>query len=233
MRRCAATRAHRKGRMVTALTSPGRGHHLDPDSEHPGLPVSVSSLAFVLLKVVPTVRLRVIRAAGTQQLCPTNPRVPPRVSPSALVQCPAARGFVVGAVAGIPRWHARGQGFKSPQLHQAQRNGSTPAQGRLSADCQQITSRDLINTLSVGRFRPLQASRGSPVVVLGRLQPRTWTAEDGSARSTVELIAEDRAKPALSNRPTRAGHHKRQPSGAPRLRRPAHAAESPPPPNIV
>ena len=45
------------------------------------------------------------------------------------------------AVAGIPRWHARGQGFKSPQLHQAQRNGSAPTQGRLSADCQQITGR--------------------------------------------------------------------------------------------
>jgi hypothetical protein len=27
------------------------------------------------------------------------------------------RGFVVALMAGIPRWHARGQGFKSPQLH--------------------------------------------------------------------------------------------------------------------
>jgi hypothetical protein len=26
-----------------------------------------------------------------------------------LLKCPATRGFVVGAVAGIPRWHARGQ----------------------------------------------------------------------------------------------------------------------------
>jgi single-strand DNA-binding protein len=34
-------------------------------------------------------------------------------------------------------------------------------------------------------------SRGSRVVVVGRLQQRTWTAEDGSARSTVEVIAEE------------------------------------------
>ena len=34
-------------------------------------------------------------------------------------------------------------------------------------------------------------SKGSRVVVLGRLQQRTWTAEDGSARSTVEVVAEE------------------------------------------
>jgi single-strand DNA-binding protein len=34
-------------------------------------------------------------------------------------------------------------------------------------------------------------SKGSRVVVLGRLQQRSWTAEDGSARSTVEVVAED------------------------------------------
>jgi single-strand DNA-binding protein len=28
------------------------------------------------------------------------------------------------------------------------------------------------------------------VVVVGRLQQRSWTAEDGSARSTVEVVAE-------------------------------------------
>jgi single-strand DNA-binding protein len=28
-------------------------------------------------------------------------------------------------------------------------------------------------------------------VVLGRLQQRAWTAEDGSARSTVEVIADE------------------------------------------
>jgi single-strand DNA-binding protein len=33
--------------------------------------------------------------------------------------------------------------------------------------------------------------RGSRVVIVGRLQHRTWTAEDGSARSTVEVMAEE------------------------------------------
>jgi single-strand DNA-binding protein len=28
-------------------------------------------------------------------------------------------------------------------------------------------------------------------VVVGRLQQRSWTAEDGSARSTVEIVAEE------------------------------------------
>jgi single-strand DNA-binding protein len=34
-------------------------------------------------------------------------------------------------------------------------------------------------------------SKGSRVVVVGRLQQRTWTAEDGSARSLVEVVAEE------------------------------------------
>jgi single-strand DNA-binding protein len=34
-------------------------------------------------------------------------------------------------------------------------------------------------------------SKGSRVLVVGRLQQRTWTAEDGSARSTVEVVAEE------------------------------------------
>jgi len=34
-------------------------------------------------------------------------------------------------------------------------------------------------------------SKGSRVVVLGRLQQRAWTAEDGSARSVVEVVAEE------------------------------------------
>jgi len=34
-------------------------------------------------------------------------------------------------------------------------------------------------------------TKGSRVVVLGRLQQRTWTAEDGSARSTVEVVADE------------------------------------------
>jgi single-strand DNA-binding protein len=32
-------------------------------------------------------------------------------------------------------------------------------------------------------------AKGSRVVVVGRLRQRTWTAEDGSARSVVEVVA--------------------------------------------
>jgi single-strand DNA-binding protein len=34
-------------------------------------------------------------------------------------------------------------------------------------------------------------TKGSRVVILGRLQQRSWTAEDGSARSVVEVLAEE------------------------------------------
>jgi single-strand DNA-binding protein len=34
-------------------------------------------------------------------------------------------------------------------------------------------------------------SKGSRVVVVGRLQQRSWTAADGSARSVVEVVAEE------------------------------------------
>jgi single-strand DNA-binding protein len=34
-------------------------------------------------------------------------------------------------------------------------------------------------------------SKGSRVVIVGRLQQRAWTAEDGSARWTVEVVAEN------------------------------------------
>jgi single-strand DNA-binding protein len=34
-------------------------------------------------------------------------------------------------------------------------------------------------------------TKGSRVVVMGRLQQRAWTAEDGGARSTVEVVAEE------------------------------------------
>jgi single-strand DNA-binding protein len=33
--------------------------------------------------------------------------------------------------------------------------------------------------------------KGSRVVVVGRLQQRSWTAEDGSARSVLEVVAEE------------------------------------------
>jgi single-strand DNA-binding protein len=34
-------------------------------------------------------------------------------------------------------------------------------------------------------------SKGSRVVVVGRVQHRAWTAEDGSARSVVEVVADE------------------------------------------
>ena len=34
-------------------------------------------------------------------------------------------------------------------------------------------------------------AKGSRVVVVGRLQQRNWTAEDGSARSVVEVVAKE------------------------------------------
>jgi single-strand DNA-binding protein len=34
-------------------------------------------------------------------------------------------------------------------------------------------------------------SKGSRIVVVGRLQQRSWTTEDGSARSTVEVVADE------------------------------------------
>ena len=34
-------------------------------------------------------------------------------------------------------------------------------------------------------------TKGSRVVVVGRLQQRSWTAEDGSARPTVEVLAKE------------------------------------------
>jgi single-strand DNA-binding protein len=43
-------------------------------------------------------------------------------------------------------------------------------------------------------------SKGSRVVVVGRLQQRAWTAEDGSARSVVEVVAEESgAEPAVGD----------------------------------
>jgi single-strand DNA-binding protein len=53
-------------------------------------------------------------------------------------------------------------------------------------------------------------TKGSRVVVVGRLQQRSWTAEDGSARSTVEVVARRAGgKPAggRRRRPSSAGRH--------------------------
>jgi single-strand DNA-binding protein len=48
-------------------------------------------------------------------------------------------------------------------------------------------------------------SKGSRVVVVGRLQQRTWTAEDGSARSVVEVVAEELGRACAGRRPRRSG----------------------------
>jgi single-strand DNA-binding protein len=55
-------------------------------------------------------------------------------------------------------------------------------------------------------------TKGSRVMVLGRLQQRNWTAEDGSARSTVEVVAEElgpslRWAMATTTRTTRSQAH--------------------------
>jgi Single-strand binding protein family len=52
-------------------------------------------------------------------------------------------------------------------------------------------------------------SKGSRVVVMGRLQQRAWTAEDGSARSVVEVVADElgpslRWATAMTTRATRS-----------------------------
>jgi single-stranded DNA-binding protein len=42
-------------------------------------------------------------------------------------------------------------------------------------------------------------------VVIGRLQQRSWTAEDGSARSTAEVVAEELGPSLRGRRPCRPG----------------------------
>jgi single-strand DNA-binding protein len=48
-------------------------------------------------------------------------------------------------------------------------------------------------------------SKGSRVVVVGRLQQRAWTAEDGSARSVVEVVAEELGPTSAGRRRPRPG----------------------------
>jgi single-strand DNA-binding protein len=43
-------------------------------------------------------------------------------------------------------------------------------------------------------------SKGSRIVVVSRLQQRSWTAEDGSAQSVVEVVAEELG-PGLTGAP--------------------------------
>ncbi|MFL6222581.1 MAG: single-stranded DNA-binding protein [Actinomycetes bacterium] len=59
--------------------------------------------------------------------------------------------------------------------------------------------------------RPGQACRrgslakGSRVVVVGRLQQRNWTAADGSARSVLEVVAEELGRACGGRRRPRPG----------------------------
>jgi single-strand DNA-binding protein len=48
-------------------------------------------------------------------------------------------------------------------------------------------------------------SKGSRVVVVGRLQQRSWTAEDGSTRSVVEVVAEELGRACIGQRRRRPG----------------------------
>jgi single-strand DNA-binding protein len=48
-------------------------------------------------------------------------------------------------------------------------------------------------------------SKGSRVVVVGRLQQRAWTAEDGSARSVVEVVADELGPACAGRRRRRPG----------------------------
>jgi hypothetical protein len=88
-----------------------------------------------------------------------------------------------GRLAGVPRWHARGQGVKSPQLHQAQRICRIPAQGGLAADCQQITSCDYRNALSVDRFGLFTVKRTSPLVTCSKPTPPAKVSHEPSESS--------------------------------------------------
>jgi single-strand DNA-binding protein len=48
-------------------------------------------------------------------------------------------------------------------------------------------------------------SKGSRVVVMSRLQQRAWTAEDGSARSTVDVVAKELGRACAGRRQPRPG----------------------------
>ncbi len=48
-------------------------------------------------------------------------------------------------------------------------------------------------------------SKGSRIVVVGRVQQRSWTAEDGSARQAVEVVAEELGRACAGRRRRRPG----------------------------
>jgi single stranded DNA-binding protein len=67
-------------------------------------------------------------------------------------------------------------------------------------------------------------AKGSRVVIVGRLQQRSWTAEDGSARSVVEVVTEElgracggRRRPRPGRRQARANSHSARSADMPKL----------------
>jgi single-strand DNA-binding protein len=56
-------------------------------------------------------------------------------------------------------------------------------------------------------------TNGSRIVVVGRLQQRSWTAEDGSARSTVEVVARSWGRAFVGRRRPRPGRRGAPASG--------------------
>jgi single-strand DNA-binding protein len=48
-------------------------------------------------------------------------------------------------------------------------------------------------------------AKGSRVMVVGKLQQRSWTTGDGTARSVVEVVAEELGQPAGGRRRPRPG----------------------------
>jgi single stranded DNA-binding protein len=48
-------------------------------------------------------------------------------------------------------------------------------------------------------------AKGSRVVVVGRLQQRAWTAQDGSAHSVVEVVADEQQQEAIATSTSQRG----------------------------
>jgi single-stranded DNA-binding protein len=71
-------------------------------------------------------------------------------------------------------------------LHQPTRHMSRPRAGELDRMADFV-----IVWCDQAEHTSQSLSRGSRVVLMGRLQQRSWTTEDGSARSVVEVLAEE------------------------------------------
>jgi single-strand DNA-binding protein len=81
-----------------------------------------------------------------------------------------------------------------PELRHTE-SGITWAMLRVAVSSRSRDSEPSFFTVVVWRDQAEHAaeslSKGSRVVVVGRLQQRTWTTEDGSARQVVEVVAEE------------------------------------------